>query len=71
MPSGEFLVVSRRIVEMLPGDTLPLQARTDGVPDDEGQFLCMEVEVIDPGLGLDLSPGAADRLAEATLKRVG
>jgi hypothetical protein len=31
----------------------------------------MEVEVNEPGLGMDLVPGAADRFADALLARLG
>lgn len=69
MPPGESMAIGRRILEMLPGDAPPLYARIDGVPDIDGHLLCMEVEVIDPGLALDSSPGAADKLVEATMRR--
>lgn len=69
-PPDESLAIGRRILGMLPGAAPPLYARIDGVPDVDEKFLCMEVEVIDPGLGLDWSAGSADRLAEATLRRV-
>lgn len=71
MPPGEWVAIGRHILEILPGDVPPLYARIDGVPDIDGQFLCMEVEVIDPGLALNWTSSAADQLAEATLRRVG
>jgi glutathione synthase/RimK-type ligase-like ATP-grasp enzyme len=48
----------------------PLYARIDGVL-RAGRFLLMEVEVHEPGLGLHLAPGAADRFADALLARRG
>jgi glutathione synthase/RimK-type ligase-like ATP-grasp enzyme len=46
----------------------PLYARVDGVL-RAGQFLLMEVEVNEPGLGLHLALGAGERLADALLAR--
>ena len=47
-----------------------LYARVDGcVVDDE--LLLMELELIEPVLFLGTSPGAADRLADAVLARIG
>ena len=53
-----------RVLSLLP--RAPLYARIDGVV-HEGQFMLMEVEVNEPGLGLHLAPGAGDRFAEALL----
>jgi hypothetical protein len=47
----------------------PLYARVDGVVAD-GRFVLRELEVNEPGLGLDLAPGSADRFAEALLRRL-
>jgi glutathione synthase/RimK-type ligase-like ATP-grasp enzyme len=47
----------------------PLYARIDGVGRG-GRFVLMEVEVNEPGLGLHLAPGAADRFAEALIARL-
>jgi hypothetical protein len=44
-------------------------ARVDGVVRD-GQFILMELEVNEPGLGLDLAPQSADRFADALLRRL-
>lgn len=70
VPPDESVAIGHHVPEILPGGSQPLYARIDGVPDDDGHFLCMEVEVIDPGLALDASPEAAYRLAEATLRRI-
>jgi glutathione synthase/RimK-type ligase-like ATP-grasp enzyme len=56
-----------RVLRTLP--TAPLYARIDGVRRD-GRFVLMEVEVNEPGLGLHLAPGSADRFAEALVARV-
>jgi len=47
----------------------PLYARVDGVAAADG-FLLMEVEVNEPGLGLDLAEGAGERFADALLARL-
>ena len=54
-------------VSLLPHPAL--YARVDGVVRD-GRFVLMELEVNEPGLGLDLAPGSADRFAEALLRRL-
>lgn len=51
-------------------DLIPLYARVDGVVRD-GAFTLMELELIEPGLFLQLDPAAPDRFAEATLRRLG
>ena len=48
----------------------PLYARIDGVL-RAGRFLLMEVEVHEPGLGLDLARGSAERFADALVARLG
>ena len=55
------------VLSMLPGSAL--YARVDGVVRDR-RFVLIEVEVNEPGLGLDLAPGSADRFAEALLRRL-
>jgi hypothetical protein len=47
----------------------PLYRAVDGVRRDS-RFVLMEVEVNEPGLGLHLAPGSADRFAEALVARV-
>jgi hypothetical protein len=47
----------------------PLYARVDGVV-HAGRFMLIEVEVNEPGLGLDLVAGAAERLADALIARL-
>ena len=58
----------REVLTLLPA--LPLYARIDGVLDGSGRFVLMEVEVNEPGLGLDLAPGSGDRFADALLARI-
>jgi hypothetical protein len=45
-------------------DSPLLYARVDGV-DVEGQFMLMELELIEPALGLDLHPDAARNFTDA------
>jgi glutathione synthase/RimK-type ligase-like ATP-grasp enzyme len=55
------------VLSLLPRSSL--YARVDGLVRDR-RFVLMEVEVNEPGLGLDLAPGSADRFAEALLRRL-
>lgn len=85
-PAGEFRVnsrfgatrsaetPSRAVVEQgaaalraLPEQ--PLYARVDGVV-REGVLIVIEVEVLEPGLFMDLDPPSAERFAEATMRRL-
>ena len=63
-PAPEVVDEMAAVLALVP--TLPLYARIDGVVVD-GRFVLMEVEVNEPGLGLDLVPGAADRFADALI----
>jgi glutathione synthase/RimK-type ligase-like ATP-grasp enzyme len=56
------------VLALLPAPAL--YARVDGVARG-GRFTLMEVEVNEPGLGMDLVPGSADRFADALLARLG
>lgn len=56
-----------RVLRLLPAE--PLYARIDGVRRG-GRFVLMEVEVNEPGLGLHLAPGAADRFAAALVSGI-
>ena len=57
----------RRVLALLPEPAL--YARIDGVM-HEGRFVVMEVEVNEPGLGMDLVPEAGQRFADALLARL-
>jgi len=61
------IVSMTRLLSMLPNE--PLYARIDGVRRNGG-LLLMEVEVNEPGLGLQLAAGAGDRFAAALLTRL-
>lgn len=49
---------------------VPLYARVDTVPGDDGETLLIELEATEPSLFLHVSDGAADRFAAAVLARV-
>jgi glutathione synthase/RimK-type ligase-like ATP-grasp enzyme len=51
-------------------DETPLYARVDGVG-DERSFRLMELELIEPHVFLASAPGAADRFADAIVRRLG
>ena len=48
----------------------PLYARVDIVRDDDGLLCLMELELVEPSLGLDLAPWAAKPFAEAIAARL-
>jgi glutathione synthase/RimK-type ligase-like ATP-grasp enzyme len=66
MPAAVVLQMAA-VLDLLPAPAL--YARVDGVVSD-ARFTLMEVEVNEPGLGLDLVPGSADRFADALLARL-
>lgn len=66
LPAG-IVAQAAAVVQVLP--EVPLYARVDGVLRDQ-EFLLMELELIEPGLGLNLATGAAARFADATLRRL-
>ncbi len=59
---GELVDYGAKVAAMLPSQ--PLYLRVDLVGDGGG-YAVMEVEVNEPGLGLDLAPGSARRFADA------
>jgi glutathione synthase/RimK-type ligase-like ATP-grasp enzyme len=69
-PAPHLLEDAARILGALPGDAPPLYARIDGVPDRDGRLVCLEAEVIEPDLFLDLAPETAQSFASATLEHV-
>ena len=46
-----------------------MRIRVDGVLRD-GQFVLMELELIEPNLFLELQAGSAERLAETVVRRM-
>jgi hypothetical protein len=50
--------------------SVPLYARVDLVPGDDGAPLVLEVELTEPSLNLPLAPGAAERLTAAIAARL-
>ncbi|MGB7586726.1 MAG: hypothetical protein WBM11_17930 [Terriglobales bacterium] len=67
-PTVSLLRAARKIVSTL--DNEPLYARVDGV-ERGGQFLLMELELIEPALYLQLADGAADRFAAVVAATIG
>ena len=66
-PPAEAVADATRVLAALPSGRAPLYARIDGVPGRDGRLVCLEAEVIDPTLFLDLAPVTAELLARATL----
>ncbi len=60
--------LARAVLAALPFPT-PLYARVDLLPAADGPRL-LELELVEPSLFFATAPGAADRLAEATLRRI-
>jgi glutathione synthase/RimK-type ligase-like ATP-grasp enzyme len=65
-PPDFVLQGARRVISAVEG--VPLYARVDGVEDD-GRFLLMELELIEPALFLSLHTAAAERFAAAIAKQ--
>ncbi len=66
-PPAVLLESARALLDTL--DEMPLYARVDGVLHD-GQFMLMELELIEPYLALEQVDGAGDRFARALLARL-
>jgi glutathione synthase/RimK-type ligase-like ATP-grasp enzyme len=66
-PSDTTIEQARAVLDTLA--ETPLYARVDGVLRGR-QFVLMELELIEPGLGLRYDPLAAERFADATLRRL-
>ncbi len=66
-PPADVLEVAAHIAQVAVADSL--YARIDGVVHD-GQFLLMELEVVEPELFFRLAPASADRFAEALQRRL-
>lgn len=67
--SAEDLAVARQVLAAADRDLL--YARVDLARDDAGALRLMELELIEPRLFFDSVPEAADRLAEALVRRLG
>jgi glutathione synthase/RimK-type ligase-like ATP-grasp enzyme len=70
-PSHAMLDAARRAIEAAPdAGAPPLYARVDGCIVD-GAFVLMELELLEPALSLAWAAGAAERMADALLRRIG
>ena len=67
-PTGEEAAFAEAAVAAVPN--LPLYARVDFVRDCEGGLRLMELELIEPELFFRFHPPAAERLADALLRRL-
>jgi glutathione synthase/RimK-type ligase-like ATP-grasp enzyme len=66
--SRDVIGTAQAYIDHLP--QAPLYARVDGLA-RPGGFILMELELIDPYLYLEFSPGSADVMARAVLRRLG
>jgi glutathione synthase/RimK-type ligase-like ATP-grasp enzyme len=66
-PSRAMIEQAAAALRVLP--EIPLYARVDGVVRD-GALIVIEVEVLEPALFMEFDPAAAERFAEATVKRL-
>jgi glutathione synthase/RimK-type ligase-like ATP-grasp enzyme len=70
-PSAAMIEAARRAIDAAPDTGAPpLYARVDGCVVN-GAFVLMELELLEPALSLACSNGAAERLADALLRRIG
>lgn len=69
-PDPQLVDDAARVLAAIPGEASPLYARIDGAADTDGRLVCLEAEVIDPTLFLDLAPETAGLLARATLDTI-
>lgn len=67
-PRPEELSVAEQVLAAVPADLL--YARVDLLPDEDGSPVLLELELTEPSLFLNRSPGAADRFAEAIARTV-
>jgi hypothetical protein len=69
-PAPAELAVAQAALRVVPGSRPPLYARVDLVPGPDGAPVVLELELAEPCLFLETSPGAVDRLAAAVAARV-
>jgi hypothetical protein len=74
-PSAAELAVGQRVVDaigsLITGVEQPLAyTRVDLIPDDEGNPVVLELELIEPSFFFAQAPGAVDRFADTILKRL-
>lgn len=68
-PTEDMLSVGQKVLDFLADRlTVPAYCRVDVVPATYGPSVLVEVDVVDPFLSLDLAPGAALSLAQASLR---
>lgn len=67
VPEKEHVAAAEEVLRHVPGR--PVYARIDGILRG-GQFVLMEIEVIDPALYLDMVPASANALADAIVAAI-
>lgn len=63
-------LVVAELGKVFPGEAPLLYARVDLIPDDEGRPVVLEVELAEPSLFFEHSPGAVERFADAVGARL-
>jgi O-ureido-D-serine cyclo-ligase len=69
VPGNDELLVGRRAIAAIPG-AMPLYARVDLIRDVDGAPRLLELELAEPSLFFNYSPGSADRFAAAVARRI-
>lgn len=69
--TDELAVFAGDVLARLPFDESVLYARVDTVREDEGALVLLELELFEPFLFLEISPGAADNYAAAVATWLG
>jgi glutathione synthase/RimK-type ligase-like ATP-grasp enzyme len=69
--SAEELELAQRIVDHISArfDYVPLYARVDMIADGDGTPMLLELEALEPNLYLDQVEGAAEKVADAIIRR--
>ncbi|HEX5353180.1 MAG TPA: hypothetical protein VFW60_03795 [Rhodanobacteraceae bacterium] len=67
--SPDELGVAQRALAAIPFDQPLLYARVDVIHDDDGSPRLLELELVEPSVFVDHAEGAAERFAEAILRR--
>jgi hypothetical protein len=70
-PAPAELAVAEKVMSTIANETHLLYARVDLLPGQDGGPVLVELELTEPSLYLGYATGAADRLADAIVSRVG
>lgn len=69
-PSAQERDLADQVLASIPGGHVPLYARIDLIPDADGRPVLLELELTEPSLFFTHDADAADRLAQATVRRL-